>query len=153
MLGEPRVVVLRRRGMRRLLVPVSLGVALLEVGCTSQGQPPQPTAAAGTRASATASPSSTVSPLFSPLSVARCAKTYPTVRLAATAVAGDLRWFGPHVAGGPVNFPELADAAVVTLCLVPAGQGSFSVYGLPVPPGRSGLLWQQNVQRHFDAPG
>lgn len=75
------------------------------------------------------------------------------MRLAEASTAGQLRHFGPPVASGsPGNFPGVPDETFVALCLVPAEQGLYAVYGVPdagVAPLR---LWTQNLADQFSLP-
>jgi hypothetical protein len=83
---------------------------------------------------------------------AGCMQDYPTAIATKSAVAGDLRFFGPRPLNGTGNFAELSDNAGVSLCLVPDGKGQYAVYGVPESTGHGQRLWTQSSPQGFFPP-
>ncbi len=76
------------------------------------------------------------------------------MRLTEASAAGRLRHFGPAVGvgGPPGNFPGVPDETFVALCLVPAEQGLYAVYGVPDAEVAPVRLWTQNLADQFSRP-
>jgi hypothetical protein len=132
---------LRLMVMTRLLRAAALVAFLLASACTSSSHtaqhpnlPPQS------------------SPSTSSTSTSACARNYATTTAAESAVAGDLRFFGPRPVNAVGNFADLADNAPVALCLVPDSNGEFYVYGIPQATGHPQRLWVQNKGVQFHRP-
>ncbi|MCW2671964.1 MAG: hypothetical protein JWP14_553 [Frankiales bacterium] len=119
----------------------AVALLMLSAACTSSSHTArQPTVAPQSSSLASSTPSGT------------CARDYPATTTAESAVAGDLRFFGPRPLNAVGNFAAQPDNAPVALCLVPNGNGDFTVYGIPQASGRAQRLWVQNEGAHFVWP-
>lgn len=114
---------------------------MLSAACTSSSHPAQ---------QLNVPPQSSSSSSSSPAST--CARDYPATTTAESALAGELRFFGPRPINAVGNFAALPNNAPVALCLVPNGNGEFTVYGIPQASGHAQRLWVQNDGGHFLRP-
>jgi hypothetical protein len=134
---------LRFMTMNKVYGAAVLVLVMVSAACTSSGD------SAASRGPASPAPSAS-----SDWATSICAAQYPTTTAAASAGAGNLRFFGSRPSGssGKGNFADLPDTARVALCLVPAESGQFVIYGVPEATGRGQRLWGQNTGTEIRFP-